>query len=67
MLGKVIGEVNNDKESSALERVLVNLTDGSNVKFNVEELKSGIYRLAVEEDRDRIFKDIRSSFKQNLL
>ena len=66
LFGKVVGEMNNEKETSALERVLVNLANGSNVKFNIEEVKSGISRLAVEVDYYRIFKDIRARFKENL-
>jgi hypothetical protein len=66
LFGKVVGEVDNEKESLALESVLLNLANGSNVKANVEELKNGIYRLEVEVDRDRIFKDIRTSFKENI-
>jgi hypothetical protein len=66
LFGKVVGEVNNEIEILALERFLLDLANGSNVKFNVEELKSGIYRLGVQVDCDRIFKDIRASFKEKL-
>jgi hypothetical protein len=38
---------------------------GQMLKVNSEELKSDIYRLGVEVDRDRI-KDIRESFKEKL-
>jgi hypothetical protein len=58
--------MNSEKESLALESVLLNLANNSNIKFNVEELKRGIYRLGVEVDRDRIFKDVRVSFKEKL-
>ncbi len=64
LLGKVVGELNNEKESLALESVLLNLSSGSNFKANLEELKKGIYGLEVEVDRDRNFKDIRASFKK---
>ena len=64
LFGKVVGEVNNEKESSALESVLLNLANGSNIKANIEELKKSIYGLEVEVDRDRSFKDIRASFKK---
>ena len=67
LFGKVVGEVDNGKEILALECVLLDLANGSNVKLNIEELKSGIYKLGVEVDRDRIFKDIRGSFKQKLI
>jgi hypothetical protein len=66
LFGKVVGEMNSEKESLALESVLLNLANNSNIKFNVEELKRGIYRLGVEVDRDRIFKDVRVSFKEKL-
>jgi len=66
LFGKVVGEVNNEKEILALEGVLLDLANGSNVKFNIEELKKGIDRLGVEGDRDRIFKDIRVSFNEKL-
>jgi hypothetical protein len=66
LFGKVVGEVDNEIEILALEGVLLDLANGSNVKFNIEELKSGIYRLGVEVDCDRIFKDIRASFKEKL-
>ena len=66
LFGKVVGEVDNEKEILALEGVLLDLANGSNFKFNLEELKNGIYRLGVEVDRDRIFKDIRASFKEKL-
>ena len=67
LFGKVVGEMDNEKEILALEGVLLDLANGSNVKLNIEELKSGIYKLGVEVDRDRIFKDIRASFKQKLI
>jgi len=67
LFGKVVGEVDNEREILALEGVLLDLANGSNVKLNIEELKSGIYKLGVEVDRDRIFKDIRGSFKQKLI
>lgn len=66
LFGKVIGEVDNKKESLALEIVLLNLANESNVKINIEDLKSNIYRLGVEVDRDEIFKDIRTNFKEKL-
>jgi hypothetical protein len=66
LFGKVVGEVNSEKESLALESVLSNLANGSNVKANLEELKNDIYRLEVEVDRNRIFKNIRVRFKENL-
>jgi hypothetical protein len=66
LFGKVFGEVDNEKEILALEGVFLDLANGSNIKLNIEELKSGIYKLGVEVDRDRIFKDIRACFKQNL-
>ncbi len=63
-LGTVVGEVNNEKESLALESVLLNLSSGSNFKANLEELKKGIYGLEFEIGHDRNFKDIRASFKK---
>jgi len=54
------------KRVLALETVILNLDNGSNVKVNIENLKSGIYRIGVEADRDRICKDIREGFKENL-
>ena len=66
LFGKVVGEVDNEKEILALEGVLLDLANGSNVKFNIEELKSGIYKLGVKVDYERIFKDIRASFKEKL-
>jgi hypothetical protein len=66
LFGKVVGEEDNEKEILALEGVLLDLANGSNVKFNIEELKSGIIRLGAKEDCDRIFNDIRTSFKEKL-
>jgi hypothetical protein len=66
LFGKVVGELNNEKEILALEGVLLDLANGSNVKFNIEELKNSIDRLGVEEDSERIFKDIRVSFIEKL-
>ena len=66
LFGKVVIEVDNEKESLALETVILNLDNGSNVKVNIKNLKSGIYNLGVEADRDRICKDIRAEFKENL-
>ena len=66
LFGKVVGEMDNEKESVALERVLLNLANGSNVKTNIEELKNGIYQLGGEANRDKIFKNIRVSFKEKL-
>ncbi|HEX7481985.1 MAG TPA: hypothetical protein VF350_00770 [Candidatus Bathyarchaeia archaeon] len=66
LFGKVVSEVDNEKESLALETVIINLANGSDVKINIKDLKSGIYRLGVEADRDRICKDIRAKFTENL-
>ena len=66
LFGKVVGEVDNEKEILALEGVLLDLANGSNVKFNLEELKSGIYKLGIEADCNRIFKDTRKNFKEKL-
>jgi hypothetical protein len=66
LFGKVVGEEDNEKEILALEGVLLDLAIGSNVKFNIEELKSGIIRLGAKVDCDRVFNDIRVSFKEKL-
>ena len=66
LFGKVVGEVDNKKEILAMEDVLLDLANGSNVKFNLEELKGGIYKLGVEADCNRIFKDTRKNFKEKL-
>jgi hypothetical protein len=67
LFGKVVNELDNEKESLALETVIVNLTNASNVKVNIKNLESGIYRLGVEGDQDKICKDIRAKFKENLI
>jgi len=66
LFGKVVSEVDNEKEILALETVIVNLANESNVKVNIKDLKSGIYRLGVEADQGKICKDIRAKFKENL-
>jgi hypothetical protein len=66
LFGKIVSEVDNDKESLALETVILKLANEANVKVNIKDLKSGISRLGVEADQAEICKDIRAKFKENL-
>jgi hypothetical protein len=66
LLGKVVGELDNVKENSALESVLLKLGDESNVKVNVGELKACIEKLGIEGDGELAIEDARGFFREQL-
>jgi len=66
LFGKVIGEKDNQKESLALEGVLLGLANESNVKVNVEELKVRLDRLDVDVEIGSVVDDTRAIFKEQL-
>ena len=66
LLGRVVGEKDNKKESLSLETVLQSLANETNVKVNIEELKGSIDRMGVESDRESVIEDARSIFKEQL-
>jgi hypothetical protein len=66
LLGKVIGEKDNKKESLALESVLLGLANESTVKVNFEELKVSMDRLDVEVENESVVEDTRAIFKEQL-
>jgi hypothetical protein len=64
LLGRVVGEKDNKKESLSLETVLQSLANETNVKVNVEELKGSIDRMGVENDEESVVEDARAIFKE---
>jgi hypothetical protein len=66
LLGRVVGEKDNKKESLSLETVLQSLANETNVKVNAEELKGSIDRMGVESDRESVIEDARAIFKEQL-
>ena len=66
LLGKVVGDKENNEEISQLESVLQNLAAETNFKVNIDELKSTINKIDVDSKRESIIERSREIFKQQL-
>jgi hypothetical protein len=66
LFGKVVGDLDNVKESASLESVLLRLADGSNVKVSFGDLKVSVDRLGVGVDGEMVIGDARAIFKEQL-
>ena len=66
LLGKVIGEQDNIKESLALKSVLLGLANQSNVKVNFDELNESLGRLDFKADSENVVEHTRAIFKEPL-
>ena len=64
--GKVVGEKDNKTENLYLEDSLLYLSESTNFKVNVEEIKVSINRFDVEDDKDTVVGDTREIFKAQL-
>jgi hypothetical protein len=66
LFGIVVGDLDNVKESVALESVLLRLADGSNVKVSFGDLKVSVDRLGVGVDGEMVIGDARALFREQL-
>ena len=66
LLGKVVGDKENNEEISQLESVLQNLAAETNFKVNIEELKSTINKIDVNSNKESVIERSREIFKQQL-
>jgi hypothetical protein len=66
MFGKVIGVLNSEKEVIALDGILLELANESNIKVSFEELKTYLDCLVVEGDNEGLIEDARLFFKDKL-
>ncbi len=66
LLGKIVGDKENNEESRQLESVLQNLAAETNFKVNIDELKSTINKIDVDSNKESIIESSREIFKQQL-
>ncbi len=66
LLGKVVGDKENNEEISQLESVLQNLAAETNFKVNIDELKGSIDKIDVASNRENVIERSREIFKQHL-
>ncbi len=66
MLGKVIGVADSEKEVSALEGVLLELANKSNLKLSFGQLKVCLNQIVSEGYNDGVIEDARLIFKDQL-
>jgi hypothetical protein len=64
LLGKIVGDKENKKESHQLESVLQILATNTEFKVNIEELKGSINKAIPENDLESIINDSREIFKE---
>ena len=67
LLGKVVGEKENDREFHQLEGVLQNLANTTNFRVNIEALKASIGKVVPESDSESIIYNSREIFKEQFL
>jgi hypothetical protein len=65
LLGKLVGDKENSRETSELETALQNLAE-ANFKVDVDGLKSSIDAISLEGDKRTIIEDSREIFKEQL-
>jgi hypothetical protein len=66
LLGKVVGEKENNQEKYQLENVLQILATTTNFKADVEALKANINMVIPEKDLESFVEDIRANFREEL-
>jgi hypothetical protein len=66
LLGKIVGDKENKKEKHQLESVLQILTNNTDFKVNIEELKTNIDKLVPETDLESVIDNSREIFKEQL-
>ena len=66
LLGKVVGDKENKEEISQLESVLKNLAAEINFKVDIDELKSTINKIDVDNNRESVIESSREIFKEQL-
>ena len=67
LLGKVVGEKENDRDFHQLEGVLQNLTNNTNFRVNIEALKASIDKVVPESDSENVIDSSREIFKEQFL
>ena len=65
-LGKVVGDKENREETAQLESALQNLAAETNFEVNIDELKSTIDKIDVDNKRESIIERSREIFKRQL-
>jgi hypothetical protein len=66
LLGKLVGDKENKKESHQLESDLELLTNSTSFKVNIEELRVNIEKVTPENDLESVIDNIRGIFKEQL-
>ena len=66
LLGKVVGERENNKESQALQTVLEDLAKDTYFNVNFDLLMNTVYKKGLDIDREDIIEDSRDLFKEQL-
>ena len=66
LLGKIVGEKNNKKESQVLEVALQNLANETNFKVNFEDLLDSFTKMGSDFDVESVIWDSREIFKEQL-
>jgi len=66
LLGKAVGDKENNEEISQLESVLQNLAAETNFKVDIEELKNIIDKIDVNSNKQKAIERSREIFKQQL-
>jgi len=65
LFGRVIGEEDDVKELLSLETTLVDLTDHTKIRIDIEKIKANINRFEVESDNDAV-EESRAVFREFL-
>jgi hypothetical protein len=66
LLGKLVGDKENKKESHQLESDLEILANNSSFNVNMEEIRDNIEKIPSETDLDNVIDNIRGIFKEQL-
>ena len=66
LLGKIVGEKDNKKESLVLENALQNLAKETNFKVNFEDLMDSFDKMGSDVDVESVIEDSREIFKEQL-
>ena len=66
LLGKIVGEKDNKKESLVLETALQNLAKETNFKVNFEDLMDSFDKMGSDVDVESVIEDSREIFKEQL-
>jgi hypothetical protein len=66
LLGKIVGDIENKKESHQLESALENLGTNTSFRINIEELRVSIEKVTPETDLESGVDNVRGIFKEQL-